>query len=249
MLDQLDDTQRELARITEEYHRRAAGQRVPPGAYSLFNDAALLHVHGIERALLDLLRRHHLTDLVETTVLDIGCGSGSQLRRLLDYGAMPEHLTGIDLLPERIERARHLNPAMQWVRGSAHELPFADAHFDLVTTYTMFSSILDEPLRRRIAAEMWRVLKPGGMVIVYDFAFDNPRNPAVRGITRRHLRSLFAQPGAQFDIRRLTLAPPLARRVAPRSRLLALALADLKLLNTHLLAGITHSPSNANRPS
>lgn len=152
MHGQLDDTQRELARITEEYHRRAAGARVAPGAYSLFNDAALLHVHGIERALLALLRRHGFTDLAERAVLDIGCGSGSQLRRLLDYGAVPEHLTGIDLLPERIERARHLNPAIHWVCGSAHELPFADAHFDLVTTYTMFSSILDEPHRRRDVA-------------------------------------------------------------------------------------------------
>jgi len=249
MLGQLDDTQRELARITEEYHRRATGQRVPPGAYSLFNDAALLHVHGIERALLDLLRRHRFTDLSEATVLDIGCGSGSHLRRLLDYGALPEHLTGIDLLPERIERARRLNPAIHWICGSAHELPFADAHFDLVTTYTMFISILDEPLRRRIAAEMWRVLKPGGMVIVYDFAFDNPRNPAVRGITRRHIRSLFAAPDARFDIRRVTLAPPLARRVAPRSRLLALALEHLKLLNTHLLVGVARAPSNAGRQS
>jgi len=242
MHGQLDDTQRELARITEEYHRRAAGARVAPGAYSLFNDAALLHVHGIERALLALLRRHGFTDLAERAVLDIGCGSGSQLRRLLDYGAVPEHLTGVDLLPERIERARHLNPAIHWVCGSAHELPFADAHFDLVTTYTMFSSILDEPLRRRIAAEMWRVLKPGGMVIVYDFAYDNPRNPVVRGITRRHIRALFAAPDARFDIRRVTLAPPLARRIAPRSRLLALALEDLKLLNTHLLAGIARTP-------
>jgi hypothetical protein len=55
----------------------------------------------------------------------------------------------------------------------------------------------------------------------------------VRGIRRRELQSLF--PGFQLRLRRVTLAPPLARLIAPRSALAALVLEDVRLLNTHYL--------------
>jgi ubiquinone/menaquinone biosynthesis C-methylase UbiE len=231
----------ELNRIRTEYQLRTQA-KAPAGRYGLFNEAALQHTHSVERELLLALKRHRFTRLADATVLDVGCGTGMQLRRFLDYGALPEHLTGIDLLPERIERARRLNPALNWVVASAHALPFADASLDMVTSSTLFSSILDETLQQRIAAEMLRVRKPGGLILCHDFTYSNPRNAAVRGLSRRRFARLFAQPGMALTWRRVTLAPPIARRLAPHARWLAMTLEQLRIFNTHMVAVVYDRP-------
>src|SRR3981081_1217903 len=99
---------------------------------------------------------------------------------------------------------------MCWRIGSAHSLPYADATFDLVMSVVVFSSILDESLRQTIVGEMWRVLRPGGLIFVYDFIYSNPHNAAVRGVRLRDTKRLFNRPGVQFDFRRITLAPPIS---------------------------------------
>ena len=52
--------------------------------------------------------------------------------------------------------------------ANAAELPFPDGEFDLVTHFTCLSSVLDPGLRAAIAAEMWRVVRPGGVVLSFD---------------------------------------------------------------------------------
>ncbi len=208
--------QPEEARIRAEYARRAADPHLAR-LYSPFQPAALLHQQSIDRNLLALLKKHDLTELSAQRILEVGCGSGGQLRRFLEYGASPANLFGLDLLPDRIATARQLSPAINWQAGGADHLPYQDHYFDLVTVFVMFSSILEPALQRGIALEMRRVLKPGGRIVWYDFAFSNPRNPAVLGVPQPVVIKLFQAAGVRFDLRRITLAPPLARRVAPRS--------------------------------
>jgi hypothetical protein len=78
---------------------------------------------------------------------------------------------------------------------------------------------------------MLRVAKANGLVLWYDFCFDNPRNPDVRGVRRRAIRELF--PGCAVILRRVSLAPPLARAIAPRSALLCRILGAIPPLCTH----------------
>jgi len=61
----------------------------------------------------------------------------------------------------------------------------------VVSQFTLFTSILSEPMKNRMAAEMIRVLKPGGVILWYDFRFNNPRNQNVRGIESPEITSLF----------------------------------------------------------
>ncbi len=231
------DVEMELARITSVYHQRTSGG-VPVERYGLFNDASLLHIQTVERHLLGMLKRRGLTTLADKRILDVGCGSGLQLRRFLDYGALPANLSGIDLLPQRIEQARALNRDIDWRVGSAHHLPYPDASFDVVMSFVVFSSILSAPLCQQIADEMWRVLKPGGLILCHDFIYGNPRNPAVRGVSPGEFRRLFQRPGARYAWRRVTLAPPISRMLAPRANWLADALERAKLFNTHMLAAV-----------
>ena len=83
---------------------------------------------------------------------------------------------------------------------------------------------------------MVRVLKkPRGLILWYDFWW-NPANDQTRGIRPAEIRRLF--PDCRFHFSRITLAPPLSRRLAPLSRTLTHLLENLKMFNTHFLAAI-----------
>lgn len=180
-----------------------------------------------------LLREHGHEPLGVKRVLEVGCGGGGILAGLCELGATPENLVGVDLLPDRIAAARKQFPKMRFEQVNAEELPFADAAFDLVLVFTVFTSVLDPGMSRSIAAQVTRVLKPGGAVVWYDFRFSNPWNPHVRGMPASVIRSLF--PGLRAELRSLTLLPPLARRLGPLTFLLYPLLARIPFLRTHYL--------------
>lgn len=174
-------------------------------------------------------------------LLEIGCGGGRNLRHLLEAGCSPDRLVGNELLPDRIESARRELPAaVRLLPGDAASLPIGDAEFDVVFASTVFSSILDSSLQQRVAAEMWRLLRPGGAILWYDFAVDNPGNRDVRGVSNRRIRELF--PGGIATIERITLAPPIARLALRGPGALGLGayrlLATMPFLRTHRIAWI-----------
>lgn len=223
---------REVARIREAYARRRQGHQA---AYSFLNPSYVLQIQERDSELLFMLSQHGVDRLEAKTFLEIGCGTGYWLRAFLQWGALPENVFGIDLLPERIEQARKLCPhGVRLQCGSAAALDLPDASFDIVLQSTVFSSILDPEMKQRVAEEMLRVVKPGGFALWYDFFVDNPGNPDVRGVRKGEIRQLF--PGCQIHIRRITLAPPIGRLVGRYSPLLYTLLSRTKILCTHYLS-------------
>jgi ubiquinone/menaquinone biosynthesis C-methylase UbiE len=166
-------------------------------------------------------------------VLDVGAGTGVELAWLRDLGAEDSNLAGIDLLPERVESARRSFPSIDFQSGNAERLPFPDASFDLVLAFTLFSSILDEATSRRVAREIVRVIRPQGALVWYDFRYDSPSNPNVRGVKGARVRSLF--PDLEGRLFELTLLPPVARRLGPITRIAYPLLSTLPGLRSHLL--------------
>jgi ubiquinone/menaquinone biosynthesis C-methylase UbiE len=220
--------------IREAYRRRAA--RGADDRYALTDPANLYLYQRRERDLLALLRRRHLLPLAGQRILDIGCGSGDVLRDLVRFGATPALLEGIDLLPERIDAARERSAAaINFRAGDATALPCKDASFDVALQFTLLSSVVDGAARRAVCRETLRVLRPGGTVIIYDFTW-NPRNRDVRGVGAGELRRLYE--GCAVDARRVTLAPPISRRLARLSFTLCRALEALPPLRSHLLAAV-----------
>jgi hypothetical protein len=100
----------------------------------------------------------------------------------------------------------------------------------------VFSTILDEAFRVKLANHMWNMTKPGGGVLWYDLCFNNPKNPNIRGIPMRRIRELF--PESAPVMRRVTLAPPISRAVTRYSTRLHSMLNALPLLRTHALCWI-----------
>lgn len=199
--------------------RLVYAKRENRGRYSFFNQAYLLALQEVEREMLALLGRAldrtGSRDLSATRVLDVGCGGGYWLRRLIDWGVAPANAHGMDLLPDRVERARtHLPAACDIRLADGQAIPWPDGHFGLVSQFVMFSSVLSDEVRAAIAREMLRVTAPGGHILWYDFHVDNPRNRDVRGVRLGEVRRLF--PGCGVEARRVTVAPPLARKLLPR---------------------------------
>lgn len=111
-----------------------------------------------------------LTDLTpDLHVLDVGSGVGGPARYLATtFGC---RVTGLDLVPEFSEAARALTEVVGlsdrvgFETGSALDMPFADAAFDLAWTVQMQMNIAD---KARLYGEIHRVLKPGGRLVFQD---------------------------------------------------------------------------------
>ena len=184
-----------------------------------------------QQALVLFFREVGLSSLNGLRILDVGCGSGGQLRRLTDFGAQPENCYGIDLFRPSLTAARRQNPNITFLEGSAAELPFASGEFDFVFQFTVFTSVLDAHIRQAMASEVHRVLRPGGYFIWYDFLYSNYKNPNVRGIGRGEIGDLLR--GFHLRFQKVTLAPPIGRRASKISRALYRFLAAIPMLRTH----------------
>ncbi len=194
----------------------------------------------------DLLQRAGFFPLSGRRILDVGCGTGELLGLFLGWGATPENLVGIDLIPERIRIARLNQPEIAFQVANAESMPFPDGSFDLVVAFTVFTSILDKQMTGNICSEIDRVLSAGGSVLWYDFRMNNPFNRHVRGLSRRRLRSLF--PGFSMALETISLLPPLARRLGGLTGSLYEPLASAPFMRTHLL-GLLSKPGPVSRPA
>ncbi len=193
------------------------------------------------RGLREILQRHGFLAASSCRVLDIGCGSGKLLADFVCWGVRPQNLYGLDLLEDRIQAARARLPDARLLTGNAESLPFDTGFFDLVCLFTVFSSILDHRMAQNVAGEAARVLRPGGAVVWYDFRWNNPRNPNVRGMSRDEITELF--PGFVAHLQSITVFPPLARRLGRLTSVLYPVLASLPLFRTHYLGLLIKPPS------
>ena len=100
---------------------------------------------------------------------------------------------GNDLLEKRLALARDCAASrpLALIPGDASTLDLGDESFDIVLQSTVFSSILDPDFQERLAGGMWALTRPGGGILWYDFVWDNPRNPDVRGVPVWRVRRLF----------------------------------------------------------
>lgn len=135
-------------------------------------------------------------------ILDCGCGTGANMKRLSRYG----RVAGFDISHHGLLFAQSYDQR-RTVRASITEIPFASARFDLVTSFDVLST-LDDAMERNALTEIHRVLKPGGALIVNTAALPFLRGQhavfasEVRRLTRKELRASLERSG--FTISRLT---------------------------------------------
>ena len=180
----------ESARIRTVYERRdRRGPRHPAIAesYRLINQERLERTRSVVTV---------VSPNAPARILDVGCGTGFDLAFWLSSGWPADALAGVDLLEDRVVQARSRCPGVDLRVISGTALPFPDAAFDVATAVTVFSSILDGTIRRALFEEMTRVVRSGGIVLVYDFVVRKPGNHDVIAMDLRRLRALGARPSA-----------------------------------------------------
>jgi len=104
-------------------------------------------------------------------VLDVGCGTGVLTRQIAARLATGDACAvGLDAAPKMIEVARRHARGLARLRfdvGAAEALAYPDASFDCAVS-TFFYHHIDAELKRRSLAEVLRVLKPGGRLVIVD---------------------------------------------------------------------------------
>lgn len=223
-----EDQARHLQKV---YSQRDLGKI---GLYAWHRAEMLQQNAAVDRNVARVLLNSFGEDLSGLHVLDVGCGSGHFLRKLVEWGARPEHLTGTEFLPDRIDVAKKISA--QGIRWKLGNLTDIKEQFDLVTAFTVFSSLLSEEDRSELATAMWDKVKPGGWIIIFDFRVNNPSNANVRKVTYSELQRWWPSSGGYST---LILAPPLARRITPVNYLLSEIMTALfPFLRTHFIYAV-----------
>lgn len=119
-----------------------------------------------------------LGDTSSRDVLDIGCGVGNYHRLLKDTFAT---LTGIDVSSQSIEQARLINQHVRYDVYDGAALPYADGSFDVAYTICVMHHV-PTGLWPNFSKEMLRVLRPGGIGLVFEH---NPSNPLTMRVVNR----------------------------------------------------------------
>lgn len=222
-----------LRRVYREYAVRGFGR----SKWSLANRGNQAVQDECQFKIGEALRRAGFIPLEHRRILDVGCGTGERLAALADWGARPENLYGVDLIPDRVNTARQHHPQITFHLANAEALPFADGAVDLAMAFTVFTSILDRQMTANVCDEIRRVLVPGGGVLWYDFRMHNPLNRHVRGISRDQIQNMF--PGFKLCLETISLLPPLARRLGRLTHLFYAPLSSLPFLRSHYLGVLT----------
>ena len=241
-MGKLEPSDREKRRVASEtermeavYERRGYDD---DHRYSDVDPVYLHRVHSIERRILEALRHIGIAaQLPSLQVMDYGCGNGKWFGRWLSWGAMPEHLWGTDIRPVAVDHARQRFPQVAVGALQGGVAPYPDRSVDLVFANLVLSSILAEERRQSAASDIQRLVRPGGHVLICDFAMNNPSNQDVRAVKPSDLRRHFHGLEVVYEAR-LVLAPPLARWLVPRSWFAADVLESAAPpLRTHRLMG------------
>jgi ubiquinone/menaquinone biosynthesis C-methylase UbiE len=110
-------------------------------------------------------------------VLDVGCGHGL-IHPFLGNARRKLEITGIDVAPTVIDEARMMHPGIPYDTYDGDRLPYADGSFDAAYTICVMHHVPPDQWPAFLA-EMRRVVRPGGVVAVFEH---NPLNPATRHI-------------------------------------------------------------------
>lgn len=224
----------EVDEIRERYSRR---KLLDPKRYQFINNHVYLTEQERERTLIKWIKKCNILPVEEKTLLEVGCGNGFNLLGFCRLGFLPENISGNELLEDRyLNSKKNLPSSVKLYYGNFLDLDFSDKKYDIVYQSVVFSSILDLNFRKEMADKMWSVTKPGGGILWYDFIFNNPSNPDVKGVRLREIKKLF--PGQEIKKWRITLAPPVARKICKLSPFMYPLLNSAYFLRTHLLCWI-----------
>ena len=221
----------EANEIIERYKRRSKKDKAD--FYNIATPSCMMSSLEKEKRTIRILAKNFGCNFVNKKFLEVGCGTGTNLCNLISWGEHPENLFGNDIFEPSLQTARQRLPqTVSLQQGNFLDCKYDDQAFDVILFSTVLSSILDEDFQIECLKRSYNLLKPNGIVLLYDFQFDNPWNKDVKGIHLKKLKQ--AIPWSHTAFSRVTLCPPLARKLE-FSPFLIKMLTACKFLNTHVI--------------
>lgn len=206
--------------IAQQYSKRGSDKGLYNSVYSRFvNEEKWKKIKMLTAKYLDKSK----------SILEIGAGNGSNSNEFKKFGFADRNLFLNELLPERIKIIKEHFPNLKLYEGNAINTNF-DRRFDCIFQSTVFTSILNSDDRKKLADKMWELLESGGIILWYDFIYNNPKNSDVRKVSKREVKNLFPE-AVRYEIHKVTLAPPIGRRVGK-----LYGLFNVRPLRSHILA-------------
>ncbi len=172
----------------QDYYATKGDDRNDP----LRNPGVLFQNLAFEKSIVQALRQVDFDqrDKRLWKILDVGCGAGFSLLRLLYSGLDPERLYGIDIAENRIAQGRKRLPTLNLTHGDATQMEYESESFDLAMESTVFIQMTDESISQGIANEMLRVVKPNGYIMLTDWRYSFGRK-GYRALSPNRIARLF----------------------------------------------------------
>jgi len=173
---------------------------------------------GQRAILIDALKRSH--SYTSGRILDAGCGTGKNLETISKK--LSSQAVGFDLSEWAMPFLRQRELANRFCQASINEIPFPDEHFDIAVSLGVFEC--EEVIEEQAYAELWRVTKPGGHILLVVSAYQwllAPHDKPIHAIRRYNRNSLMALLNSKpISVIRITHLYPLLFPLVAASRLL-----------------------------
>ncbi len=196
----------EAENIKLRYEKRKINTRVN-GESKIFIEKVIAEREAVYSSVI----QKNFEIISQVKFLEIGAGEGANIPFFRSLGIQDENIIVAELLPERANKLRQKFSGITVAEGDALQLNYKNT-FDIVFQSLVFTSILDDAFKKQLAQKMWSMLKPGGIILWYDFKYNNPANKDVKGVNKNEIRQLF--PSLRpIDFFSVTLAPPIGRRI------------------------------------
>ena len=178
----------------------------------LLNPETLYQFLALNKCFVNSLNKISLNKK-ESKIIDIGCGSASQLINLVSLGFNQDNLFGIDINKVDINFAKKNYPLLNLSLQDATNLDFKNNYFDLTYESTMFVQITNNEISQKIANEMIRITKKGGYLILFDWRYGKFNNANFLACNKRRIKELFKVDKSTklISIEKGMLIPPIGR--------------------------------------
>ena len=221
----------EIDKIRSAYGRRAGKSEVYErlGNYFYFN----IYAEFEKELRLSRILRDESLDIRNSKLLEIGAGKGNSLLFFKRIGFKWENIYANELLDDRFDILKKDFNNVNLLYGDFLKVDLT-VKFNVIYQSLVFSSILNDDMKVKMARKIWEHILPGGLIIWYDFKFDNPNNRDVKGVRKKEVLQYFPH-AKNINFYDVTLLPPIGRRVGRYYNLVNFI---LPFLRSHYIAVI-----------
>ena len=157
---------------------------------SLLNKDVLFQYLARKKCFINSISKLSLNKNI-SKIIDIGCGSCSDLISLVSFGFNQKNLYGVDINDSDINFGETNYPNLNLSNQNATILNYEDGFFDLTMESTMFVQLSNRDIAKEIAEEMIRITKKEGYILLIDWRYGKFNNSKFIALNKKRVKEIF----------------------------------------------------------